>query len=110
MSILKLQILIIDKKLTASHRESKIHNEEQIIESRFAISDTQNVLFLPVYGIPHSSGKVLNPDNEGFDENKNFEKMTVLRGVVSQSSWHYVLFSWTNHIKQRSFIHIYLSG
>jgi hypothetical protein len=79
VSISKLQILIIDKKISACHRESKIHNDGRIIESRFAISETQNVLFLPVYGIPHSSENNANPENEGFNENTKLMKMTELR-------------------------------
>jgi hypothetical protein len=52
----KLQILIIDKLLATCHHETNIYEDGWIIKSQFEVSRGRFLNFIPIYGIPHSSG------------------------------------------------------
>ncbi len=57
VTLSKLQILIIDKQLTACHCETMVFEEGRVMKSRFEVSMNNYVTFVPVYGIPHSGGE-----------------------------------------------------
>ena len=62
VKISKLQILIIDKQLTACHRDTTEYEDGRILRCRFEISNNKFVSFFPVYGIPHTMvAKNCNP-------------------------------------------------
>jgi hypothetical protein len=67
--ISKIQIIIIDKQLSACHRETQTYIEGRCIKCWFEISKDHYATFIPVYGIPHSgSGKVQYNPHVGEDD------------------------------------------
>jgi len=72
VTISKLQIIIIDKQLSACHRETTIYEEGRIIKTRLEISSGNYVTFLPVYGVPHFSG---NRNHQDPNENTKLQTM-----------------------------------
>ena len=75
-TVSKLQILIIDKQLSACHRETKVFEEGRVMQCQFEIAKGQHAVFVPVYGVPHSYGKTEPGDSDAAGENKKLELMT----------------------------------
>jgi len=75
VSISKLQILIIDKQLTACHRETNIYKEGCIIHCRMELAKQQFVSFVPVCGIPHSIGEKIHLNQERTKNDDTLQKM-----------------------------------
>jgi hypothetical protein len=75
VSISKLQILIIDKQLTACHQETNIYKEGCIIYCRMELAKKQFVSFVPVCGIPHSIGEKIHLNQERTKNDDTLQKM-----------------------------------
>jgi hypothetical protein len=60
VNISKLQILIMDKQISACHREMYIYEEGRVIHCLMEVAKKQFVSFIPVYGIPHSTGEKIH--------------------------------------------------
>jgi hypothetical protein len=85
VTITKLQIVIFDKQLLACHRETTAFEEGRIICSRFQISKTQYVSFIPVYGIPHFSREFQQHHDENTIEHIKLQKMQSLKERLSSA-------------------------
>ena len=78
--ISKLQIVIIDKQLAASLRDSTISEEGRIIRLNFEVAANQFANFVAVYGYPHSPrNRRRHYIEEAFDENSILQKMRQLK-------------------------------
>jgi len=73
--ITKLQIIIIDKRLTACYVNNVQHYEGHIISTRFEISLGKYVDLISVYGYPHSPN---SRSNQKLDENSILQNMQAL--------------------------------
>jgi len=72
VKISKLQLIIVDKQLSACYRDSTIYEDGRIIHSRFEVSHGKYSNFISVYGIPHFLGQHQD------DENVCLQRMTIL--------------------------------
>jgi len=72
-TITKLQILIIDKRLTACHRDTSTYEDGRIIQSRFEVTHGEYVVFISTYGIPHTSNN--SRDQQNLEENTILQAM-----------------------------------
>jgi hypothetical protein len=79
-TISKVQILIIGKQLTTCHHETTSFIDGRLIKSRFEVSRGKFVLFIPVYGIPHSP----NNRNYASQDNTSEIEMIVKMNLVKQ--------------------------
>ena len=76
VKISKLQILIIDKQLTACHQDTTIHENSRLLHCHFEIFQNHYVSFFPMYGIPHAGGEKLHSCEDEAEEKKTLQHMT----------------------------------
>jgi len=81
--ISKLQIIMVDKQLTACIRETDIHEEGRIIRLRLEIATNQYVNFIATYGYPHSPKNRSKSVMEITDENTILQKMRQLNNILT---------------------------
>ena len=80
--ISKLQILIMDKQLLACHHETSTHMEGRIITSHFQIDERQFVIFIAVYGIPHSGNNTVHSNLMNLEENEVLQEMRHIKEIL----------------------------
>jgi hypothetical protein len=71
-TITKMQILIMDKRLWACHRNTSSMEDGRIITSRYAITREQHATFIAVYGVPHHGGEKTQFVNRDLEENTKY--------------------------------------
>jgi hypothetical protein len=81
----KLQILIIDKQLTAYHCETVIFQEGHIKKSQFEICLKHFVTFVPVRGIPYSIGEKIRTTHKDIEENTILREMTIIQDQMKNT-------------------------
>jgi hypothetical protein len=81
-TISKLQIIIIDKQLLASHSETLVFHEGRVLQCRFQITTRQFATFLSVYGIPHSGNGTNYHTNLELNENSTLQEMEKVQSQI----------------------------
>jgi hypothetical protein len=90
VKISRLQILRIDKQLTACHRGTAMFEDGRVVNSRFEISENEFVTFVPVYGVSHYGGENVqaNP-TQNIEENTILDKMArvqkTITGIINEA-------------------------
>jgi len=75
VTVMKLQILLIDKQLASNHQTTNIYEDGRLIRCRFEILQDKYVTFIPVYGVPHSTNNRIHQDQQDIDESTTIKKM-----------------------------------
>jgi len=87
ITISKLQIVIMDKVLAASHRGTEIFEDGRIIKCQLEIASQQYANLVTVYGIPHHGNGKYHVNNSETTEDETLAKLhrirTHLRKIIN---------------------------
>jgi len=81
-TVTKLQILITDKQMWASHRDSRHLEDGRIIHSRYEVSSSQHASFISLYGVPHHGGEKTQYSSRDVEESITLQKMIAVKNQL----------------------------